>query len=127
VSTERFYESAVRFTNQHVKDAVTKTELYEHLHSQLKSAKPQLSPTTFIAEHIPTALQKPFREHLKQEGVSMTAFKKDLADIEHRLKRYSYITKKGAVVTVPSENADLIDVKIDRIVVNDPVVTVNKK
>lgn len=128
VATERFYESAVRFINEHVIDPVQKTDLYEHLHSQLKSGRKEFVPRTFIAEYVPDGLQKAFSMHLKSDNAPTTSFIKDLADIEGRIKRHSYKTKRGAVVMVPSESvADLVDVRPDRIVVKDELVSINRK
>lgn len=128
VATERFYESTVRFINESVTDPIQKNDLYEHLHSQLKSHQKQLVPKSFIAEYVPKDLRQPLTDHLKADDAPMTAFTKDLADIEGRIRRYSYRTKQGAIVTVPSDKvAELVDVKAHSIVVKDEVTSINPK
>jgi len=127
VATQRFYESALRFINHTVTDPLQKNDFYEHLHSQLKSEKKQFSPRSFIEDFLPADFQKPFREHLKAEHAPLTSFIKDVSDIEGRLRRYSYRTKRGAIVSVPSENADMVDVKPEQIIVNDSLETVDRK
>jgi hypothetical protein len=67
-------------------------------------------------------------DHLKEADAPLTAFTKDLADIESRVRRHSYRTREGAVVTVPSDRvADLVDVKAHSIVVKDEVLSINSK
>jgi hypothetical protein len=128
VATERFYEATVKFINQHVVDPIQKHDLYEHLHSQLKSHHKQFVPRTFISEYVPTNLRQPLTDHLKEADAPLTAFTKDLADIESRVRRHSYRTREGAVVTVPSDRvADLVDVKAHSIVVKDEVLSINSK
>jgi hypothetical protein len=128
VATERFYEATLRFINEHVADPIKKNDLYEHLHSQLKSNQKQFVPKSFIAEYVPGDLRQPLTAHLKAVDAPLTAFTKDLADIEGRIKRYSYRTKQGAIVTVPSDKvADLVDVKAHSIVVKDEVTSINSK
>jgi hypothetical protein len=128
VATERFYEAAVKYINEQITDPVAKTDLYEHVHSQLKSASRNFVPKTFIEEYVPAALQKPFAAHLKAEHAPVTSFVKDLADIQGRVSRHSFKTKRGAVVTVPSEEVEeLVDVTANRIVVNDQLTSINRK
>lgn len=128
VATERFFEATVRFINDHVPDPVEKTTLYEHLHSQMKSGHKHFVPKTFIAEYVPTNLQKAFTEHLKHENAPMTAFTKDLSDIDGRIRRHSFKTKRGAVLMVPSDSVEeLVDVEPERIVVNDQLASINRK
>ena len=128
VATERFYEATVRFINEQVTDPIQKNDLYEHLHSQLKSHQKHFVPKSFIAEYVPKELRQPLTNHLKAADAPLSAFTKDLADIEGRIRRSSYRTKQGAVVTVPSDKVDdLIDVKAHSIVVKDEVTSINQK
>jgi hypothetical protein len=128
VATERFYDSTVRFINENITDPVAKTDLYEHLHSQLKSAKREFVPKSFIADFIPNDFQKEFAKYLEAANIPLTAFTKDLSDIDGRIRRHSYRTKRGAVLTVPSDQvSELIDVESERIVVKDQLVSINPK
>jgi len=127
VATQRFYESALRFINDIVTDPIQKNDLYEHLQSQLKADKKQFSPRTFIEDFVPSDFQKPFREHLKANNSPLTAFTKDLSDIQGRLRRSSYHTQHGAIVSVPSEHAEMVDVQREQIIVNDSLLTVDRK
>jgi len=127
VATQRFYDSTVRFINEYVTDPLQKNDLYEHLQSQLKADRRHFSPRTFIEEYVPHDFQRPFREHLEAEHVSLSAFPKDLVDIQGRLRRLSYITRHGATVTVPSDQPQIVDVQPDQIIVNDSLLNVDKK
>jgi hypothetical protein len=128
VATERFYESTVRFINENITDPIEKNDLYEHLHSQLKSPQRQFAPRTFIADYVPKDFRQPLTDHLKATGAPMNAFTKDLADIQGRIKRHLYKTKQGALVTVPSDKVgELVDVKAHSIVVKDEVTSINSK
>jgi hypothetical protein len=122
VATHRFFESAVRFVNTAVTDPVTKADMYDHLQSQLKAAKKTFSPKAFIEEYVPNAYQKQFQEHLKGEKVSLNAFTKDLSDIQSALRRRAYQTTRGAMISVPSDQTDLVVVAADKITVNDSLV-----
>jgi hypothetical protein len=128
VATERFYEATVRFINEQVADPIEKNDLYEHLHSQLKSHHKQFVPKSFISEYVSKELRQSLTDHLKAVAAPLTAFTKDLADIEGRIRRYSYRTRQGAIVTVPSDKvADLVDVRAHSIVVKDEVTSINPK
>ena len=122
VATHRFFESAVRFVNEVVTDPVTKADVYDHLQSQLKASKKMFSPKAFIEEYVPDEYQKQFRDHLQSEKVSLNAFTKDLADIQSALRRRAYQTTKGAMISVPAEQTDLVVVAKDKITVNDSLV-----
>jgi hypothetical protein len=127
VATQRFYESALRFINGVVTDPIQKNDLYEHLQSQMKAEKKTFSPRTFIEEFVPADFQKPLRDHLKAENAPLTAFNKDISDIKGRLRRCSYHTQRGAIASVPSENAEMVDVQAEQIIVNDLLLTVDRK
>jgi hypothetical protein len=121
ITTQRFFESAVRFVSTRVDDPVLKAEIYEHIHSQLRAPKKTLSPRGFIEEYVPKKLQSQFEQHLEEENVSLSTFHKDLADIQNRLKRVSYETNKGAIITVPEAHSDLVDVRDEDVLVKDAV------
>lgn len=127
VATERFYESTLRFINEVITDPIQKNDLYEHLHSQLKSARKIFSPRSFIEEHVPSDFHKSFREHLKSEGVSLASFAKDLSDIETRLRRCAYRTTQGGLVSMPADKAELVEIKEKQIIVNDTLLAVDRK
>ncbi len=101
VATQRFFDSTLEFLNSTVTDAVTKSDIYEALQSELRSQKPTFSPQSFIQEHVPQEFKKTFREHLKTEGIPLAAFPKDVADIKGRLKRRAYETTRGGFISVP--------------------------
>ena len=124
VATQRFFESALQFLNTAVTDPVIKSDIYDHLQSQLKSQKKTFAPRTFIEEYVPEDYQTPFREHLEIEHIPLTAFTKDLSDIESKLQRRSYQTKKGGMISVPAEFADIIEIRPEDILVKDSVLKV---
>ncbi len=127
VATQRFYDSTLRFINENVTNPIHKNDLYEHLQSQLKASKKTLSPQTFIEDCVPSEYHKSFREHLTSNKVPLTSFTKDLSDINSRLRRLAYHTTHGALVSVPVEVEELVDVAKDRITVRDTLARVGTK
>jgi hypothetical protein len=126
VATQRFYESAVRFINNSITDAIQKNDLYEHLQSQLKAPARTFSPRRFIQDYVPEAYRGGFQEHLESEHVSLSNFQKDLSDIQGRVNRLAYHTPRGAIVSAPAEERNLVEVTDQNIIVNDTVSRVDK-
>ncbi len=120
VATQRFFESTLRFVNTHVTDPVVKSEIYEHLQSQMKSQQRRFVPGQFVENFMPQPYQSAFRAHLKAEDIPMHAFVKDVSDIGTRLQRVAYETNKGAIVTAPADQ-DIIEVREETILVKDSV------
>lgn len=60
VTTEKWYEASVRFVNEQVLDPIVKNDLYEHIHSELKSNKRSLSPKTFMEDRLPEPYRKSY-------------------------------------------------------------------
>jgi hypothetical protein len=127
VATQRFFDSSLQFINNVVPDPVAKNDMYEHLHSQMKSETRTFAPLRFIQEYVPREYQRSFKEHLQSQGISTASFTKDLADISGRLKQQAFVTQRGARVTVPAENAEIVNVTTDQIIVNDPLMRVDRK
>lgn len=127
VVTQRFYDSALGFINDELTDAVDKNDFYEHLHSQMKVEKRTFSPKAFIEEYVPEQYQEPFRERLKSDKVPLANFAKDLSDIQRRLRHRAYLTRRGVKVDVPEENAELVDVQSEHIIVNDSLLHVDRQ
>jgi hypothetical protein len=119
IATQRFYDAALGFINDRIDDPIIKNDVYEHLHSQLKSAAQQLVPKKFSQEFVPAKYRKQFETHLTDQGVVLTAFVKDLADIGRRLQRAHYTTEQGAVVSVPADKTEIVEVQESRIVISD--------
>ncbi len=124
VATQRFFESALSFINAAVTDPVIKSDIYDHLQSQLKSSAKTFAPKTFIQDFVPEDFQVQFREHLEAENVPLTAFKKDIADIASKLERRAYQTTKGGMISVPVEIADIVEIRSNDILVKDTVAKV---
>jgi len=124
VATQRFFDSTLEFLSNSVADSVVKSEIYEALQTELRSQKATFSPQSFISEHVPPELKSVFREHLKTEGVPLTAFSKDVTDIKGRLKRRAYETSKGGFISVPEEIADIVEIHPNDILVKDSVLKV---
>jgi len=127
VITQRFYDSALGFINDEVTNPVHKNDLYEHLHSQIKTERKTFSPKAFIEEYVPEEYQEPFRERLRSDKVPLTNFAKDLADIDSRLRHRAYLTTHGVKVDVPAESAEVVDVQPEQIIVNDTLLHVDRK
>ena len=124
VATQRFFESALSFISTTVTEPTVKSDIYDHLQSQLKTKAKIFAPRTFIRDFIPEEYQKKFEEHLEANSVPLTAFKKDLEDIESRLQRRAYQTTKGGMISVPAEIADIIEIRPEDILVKDTVAKV---
>ena len=121
VATQRFFESALSFINTAVTESTVKSDIYDHLQSQLKARAKNFAPRTFIRDFVPEEYQKPFKEANK---VALTAFKKDLEDIETKLQRRAYQTTKGGIISVPAEIADIVEIRPEDILVKDTVAKV---
>jgi hypothetical protein len=126
VATQQFFDSAVKFVNDVVTDPVEKSDIYDALLTDIKSNKKTFSPKQFIEDHLPEEYQKPFKEHLQTNNIPMTAFDKDISDIETRLRRRAWATESGALVSVPEAAADKVEVTANQIIVNDPVTKVSR-
>jgi hypothetical protein len=126
VSTEKWFDATVRFTNEVIQDPVLKNDLYEHLYSELKSNRKSVTPKRFIEDCVPGEYRKPYESFLKERGVALTPFQKDTADIKPRLRRRSFHTTKGVSVTVPEEEAQLVEIAKQKIVVHDELLSIDR-
>ncbi|MGO9209425.1 MAG: nucleoid-associated protein [Terriglobales bacterium] len=124
VATQRFFESALSFISTAVTEPTVKSDIYDHLPSQMKSKAKDFAPKTFIQEFVPEEYQEQFREHLNVNNVPLSAFKKDIADIESKLQRRAYQTTKGGMISVPAEIADIVVIRPEDILVKDTVAKV---
>jgi 37-kD nucleoid-associated bacterial protein len=124
VATQRFFDSTVSFINDAVTEPTVKSDIYDHLQSQMKSKTKQFSPTTFIQEFVPQDYRKLFREHLETNNVPLTAFRKDVEDIKSSLQRRAFRTTKGGMISVPADIADIIEIRPNDILVKDTVAKV---
>jgi len=127
VATQRFFDSSLRFINEAVTDPVHKNDIYDHLQSQLKAERKTFSPRAFIEEYVLEDYRQAFLEHLESDRVPMASFTKDLSDIRGRLRHLAYITARGARVSVPAENAEIVNVTAEQIIVNDALLSVDHK
>jgi hypothetical protein len=119
VSTSKFYNTSIEFINTVITDPVLRTELYDSLHAELRSNKKTLVPKTFIDEYIPQEVKKEYREFLNEHHVSMTTFEKDVLDIKSKLKRKTFHSENGVVVSAPEASENLVEVTEESIVVQD--------
>lgn len=127
VRTQRWFDATIQFMNEYVTDAIEKNDLYEHVVSELKSNKKNVSPKQFIEDFMPDAYVKPYTAHLNKAGVSLHQFHKDTVDIASRLKRRAFHTAKGVTVTAPADQPELVQVKATQIVVQDKLSSVSNK
>jgi len=127
VSTQKWFEASICFANEQVTDPILKNDLYEHIQSELKSSRATVSPRKFIEDYLPEKYQQGYKNFLKDRGVPTHAFQKDIADIKGRLRRLAYHTAKGVSVTVPEEEAQLVEVAKQKITVHDRLMSVDRK
>jgi len=121
VATQRFFESVLSFINTTVTESVVKSDMYDHLQSQMKSEAKTIAPRNFIQDFVPKEYKDQFQEYLVERGVALTSFKKDIEDIKSSLKRCAYQTTKGGIISVPANVADIIVIRPDDILVKDKV------
>lgn len=126
VATQRFYDAALDFINKVVTNPVHKDTLYEHLQSQMKAPQRTFSPTSFIQNYVPDDYRPDFKEHL-QSGNALATFTKDTSDIGSRLRTSAYLTAHGVRVSVPAENSEMVNVSQHQIIVNDSLLSVDRK
>jgi hypothetical protein len=126
VATQQFFDSALRFVNNTVTDPVVKAEIYDSLLTEIKSNKQTFSPKKFMEDYIPDDYQNNFKEHLQVEKIPLTAFEKDTADINTRLRRRAFQTQSGAIISVPEEAMEKVQIEPDKVIVNDMVIKINK-
>ena len=127
VSTRKWFDASVAFANEEIADAVAKNTFYEHIHSEMKSNRKNVSPKQFIEDYVPPALRVPYKQFLEEHKVSIQAFGKDVSEIKTRLRRKLLHTARGISVTVPEEEENLVKVKAEQIVVHDSLVSVDHK
>ncbi len=127
ISTQTWFDTTVEFLNDHVTDPIVKNDLYEHLQSELKSNRKQISPNKFIEDCFPDEYRNEYKGFLKGKGVSLQAFEKDVSDIKSKITRKLLRTAKGVTVTVPADEDELVKIESDQIVVRDPLQSIEKK
>ncbi len=98
-----------------------KSDIYDHLQSQLKSKTKTFSPRSFIRDFVPDEYRTQFREHLETESISLSAFTKDTCDIATKLQRRTFQTTKGGMISVPVDLAEIVEVRTRDILVKDTV------
>ncbi|HEY2120817.1 MAG TPA: nucleoid-associated protein [Candidatus Acidoferrum sp.] len=124
VATQRFFESTLDFISNVVTEPTVKAQIYEHLQSQMKANTRSFAPQTFIQEYVPEQYQEPYREHLQADNVPLAQFRKDLADIERSLERRLYKTKKGGMISVPTDVDNFLEIRSEDILIKDTVAKV---
>jgi hypothetical protein len=124
VATQRFFASTIEFISNVVTEPTVKASIYEHLQSQMKANTRTFAPQTFIQEYMPEEYQEPYREYLKEAKIPLTQFRKDVADIEKNLERKLYKTKKGGIISAPTDVDDFIEIRAEDILVKDTVAKV---
>lgn len=124
VSTQKFSDASMSFINSNLTDAIAKSDLYDALHSEMKSNDTNFTPKSFIDHNVPVEYRKQFREHLAESSIPLTSFKKDLSDINNRLRRRVYQTRSGAFVSVPESQVEVVVVEEDSITIRDSVSSV---
>ena len=119
LATRDWFETTVRFVNEHLEDPVEKNTLYEHLSSELKSNRTTVAPRKFLEEYVRKDLRQPYTEAMKESGISLNRFQKDTSEIATKLKRKAFYTVNGIAVTAPADQEKLIEVGREQIVVHD--------
>ena len=124
IATKRFFELNREYIKTSVPDAVEKSNWYDHTVSELKSQKRSILPRQFIEDYVPRHHQQPFEDFLRENKFPLRQFSLDASDIASKLRRLSYHTDRGATVSVPADEQDIVSIEADRIIVTDPVSSV---
>jgi hypothetical protein len=119
VATSKFYNTSIEFINTAVTDPILRTQLYDSLHAELRSNKKTFVPKSFIDEYIPQEVRKEYREFLGENHVSLTTFEKDVLDIRNKLRRKTFLSEQGVVVSAPEASENLVEVTEENIIVQD--------
>jgi hypothetical protein len=119
VTTSKFFNFTMEFVNSQVDNPELQTVIYESLHSELRSARPTVSPRAFLTDHIPQPTRHELQVFLEERHVSMQAFEKDTQDIRGALRRLTYISEAGVRVVAPEGRGELVQVEAEQIIVND--------
>jgi len=124
VATERFFKSTLDFISDVITEPTIKAEIYEHLQSQMKSNARTFVPQTFIQDYVPEGYQQLYRDHLESERIPLAQFRKDVCDIEKSLERKLFKTRRGGMISVPTDAEDIIEIREEDILVKDQVAKV---
>jgi hypothetical protein len=124
ITTHHFFQGVVDFINTAVTDSVDKATIYDSLQSEMTSNKATFHPKKFIEEYIPDTYQSELSSHLKDNKIPLTVFQKDTSDIATKLRRRAYQTTKGAMISTPEDQPDLVTVTEDKVIVNDTLAKV---
>jgi hypothetical protein len=126
VATSKFYNATIEFINSVITEPVMRTQLYDSLHSELRSNKLHVVPKSFIQEYVPVELSKPYQEFLQERHVSLSSFPKDIVDIKSKVTRSTFLSEKGVVVSAPAASEELVTVTEETIIVQDRLKSVGR-
>jgi hypothetical protein len=119
VATKQFFEVALKGITNLIENPIDKANVFGALHTEMTSNDRVFSPRAFIERHIPETYRVAFQTHLKQNNIGLNQFEKDPSDITSKLKRRLYETAKGVTISVSEEDARLVEVRRQQVVVND--------
>jgi hypothetical protein len=119
VATHRWFEATVRFINEYVPDAEKKSQVYDHLVSELRSNRTTVTPQQFTRDYLPRDLQDTYSNFLRDNGVGTARFTKDTADLSSKLRRKSLHTSRGIQLSVPIEQEELVEITAEDITISD--------
>lgn len=126
VSTSKFYNASIEFINSVVTEPVMRTAIYDGLHAELRSSRSMVAPKTFIQEHVPEELRASYREFLEERKVPLTSFHKDVIDVKSKLRRRTFLSEQGVMVSAPEASEGLVEVNEESIVVQDKLKRVGR-
>jgi hypothetical protein len=124
IVTRKFYEATVAFINEEVTDPVFKNDLHDHIVSELKKNTKNFAPKRFIEACVPPAIQDSFKKYMEKRNIALKQFELNTSEISRYLRKRSIQTSQGVRVTIPTDSENLVDVKANRIVIDDKVLNV---
>lgn len=121
ISTKRYLELNREYIDRFVSDPVEKAAWWQSILSELSSHKKAITPRLHIEQYVPEDHQQAFEEYLKENEFSLNKFPLDTSAIDKEIRRISFRGEKGSLVSVPTDQADLIKIESDRMVIADSV------
>ena len=98
ITTKRFYETTVRFLNEHVESAEKKAEFLNHLTSELTSQNCEINPVVFANRSLPGSLRDIYVRFIAENASITNGFRKDILLIEKHLGKIQYGFASGITV-----------------------------
>jgi hypothetical protein len=113
IATKQFFLAAQDFINEHIEDPVERTEILNHLLSEVTNRRTRINVLDFARASLSAQKRQPFLSYLAEHGVDGQTIAKDITLIEAQTKKMAMEFYNGISV-VGSVEAFGESVKVDR-------------